>query len=139
MLKPPIPDNTSSAIPQPWEQVLWAMRTRPLMGFAPLVSAVLFAACFPPYNCWPLAFIAFVPLLLATLTAKNSLHARAIGLIFGSIFYTFTLRWLWQIFPWFCLLLWAVLALFPALFTWTVYLAKKRWGTAAALIAAPCF
>ncbi|HIK12025.1 MAG TPA: hypothetical protein IGS52_17495 [Oscillatoriaceae cyanobacterium M33_DOE_052] len=131
MLKLPFLHATSSSVPQPWDKVLRAI--------SPLVGAVLFAACFPPYNCWPLAFIAFVPLLLATLSAKNSLQARAIGLIFGSIFYTFTLRWLWQIFPWFCLLLWAVLALFPALFTWTIYLAKKRWGTAAALIAAPCF
>lgn len=79
---------------------------------APALSAVLFSLCFHPYNIWGLAFVAFVPLLLATVTSKNSLQARGNGFVFGVLFYSFTLRWFWDILPWFCILLWGILAIF---------------------------
>ncbi len=50
---------------------------------APIRSAAIFAFCFPPYNIYPLAFVAFMPLLFVTLTAKNSWQARAVGFVFG--------------------------------------------------------
>lgn len=104
---------------------------------SPIISATLFAFCFPPYNIYPLAFFAFVPLLFATLTAKNAWQARAVGFIFGCLVYSFTLHWMWNIFPWFTIILWAILALFPALFTFTIFLIKKRWGLTISLTTAP--
>ncbi len=104
---------------------------------APIISAVIFAFCFPPYNIYPLAFVAFTPLLFVTLTAKNSWQARAIGFVFGCLVYSFTLHWMWNIFPWFTIILWAILALFPAIFTLTLFLLKQRWGIVTSLITAP--
>ena len=103
----------------------------------PMISAILFAFCFPPYNVFPVAFIAFVPLLIATLTAKKSLHARGGGFIFGFLFYSWSLRWLWNIFPGFSILLWIAIALFPALFAWGLFLLKQRFNRAIALSFAP--
>ncbi|MGB3510167.1 MAG: nitrilase-related carbon-nitrogen hydrolase [Microcoleaceae cyanobacterium] len=104
---------------------------------APIISAGLFAFCFPPDNIYPLAFIAFTPLLFATLTAKNSWQARTVGFVFGCLVYSSTLRWMWNIFPWFTIILWAILALFPAIFTFTLFLIKRKWGLGIALITAP--
>ncbi|MGK7919761.1 MAG: apolipoprotein N-acyltransferase [Trichodesmium sp.] len=104
---------------------------------APIISAAIFAFCFPPYNIYPLAFFAFTPLLFATLTAKNSWQARAVGFIFGCLVYSFTLHWMWNIFPWFTIILWGILALFPAIFTFTIFLIKKRLGIVTSLITAP--
>ncbi len=109
-----------------WRQVIF-----------PIISAILFAFCFPPYNVWPIAFIAFVPLLIATLTAKKSLLARGGGFIFGFVFYSLSWRWLWNIFPGFSILLWMAIALFPALFVWGLFLVKRRLNRAIALSFAP--
>jgi apolipoprotein N-acyltransferase len=103
----------------------------------PIISAVLFAFCFPPYNVWQVAFIAFIPLLITTLTAKKSLLARGGGFIFGFLFYGFSLRWLWNIFPGFSILLRIALALFPGLFAWGLFLLKRRFNRAIALSFAP--
>ena len=104
---------------------------------APIISALIFAFCFPPYNIYPLAFIAFIPLLFATLTAKNSGQARIVGFVFGCLVYSFTLHWMWNIFPWFTIILWGILALFPAIFTLTLFLLKQRWGIVTSLTTAP--
>ncbi len=107
---------------------------------APIISAALFTVCFPPFNFWPVAFFALVPCLLAILTAKNSLQARASGFAFGFLFYGFALHWLWNVFPefpWFAILLWAILALFTALFALAIFLVKKRFGLAISLTAGP--
>lgn len=109
-----------------WGQLIW-----------PIISALLFAFCFPPFNVWPLAFIAFIPLLIASLRAKKSFIARGGGFIFGFVFFSLTLRWLWRIFPGFSILLWVAIALFPALFTWALFLLKKRFNQAIALGFAP--
>lgn len=103
----------------------------------PIISALLFAFCFPPDNVFPLAFIAFVPLLIASLTAKKYFMARAGGFIFGFLFYSLSLRWLWNIFPGFSVLLWIAIALFPALFSWALFLLKRRFNRAFALLFAP--
>ncbi|MDJ0510686.1 MAG: hypothetical protein QNJ64_15740 [Crocosphaera sp.] len=104
---------------------------------APILSALVFAFCFPPYNIYPLAFVAFTPLLFATLRAKNSWQARTVGFVFGFLVYSFTLHWMWNIFPWFTIILWGILALFPAIFKLTLFLLKQRWGIVTSLITAP--
>ena len=53
------------------------------------------------------------------------------------LFYSLTLHWFWNIFPWFCIALWMILAVFTALFTWAVFLVGKRFGQAIALISNP--
>ena len=61
-------------------------------------SGVLASLAFPPYELWPFAWIALVPLCIA-LRRTHAVRASGwLALLFGIVFFSLTLRWLSAIF-----------------------------------------
>lgn len=90
---------------------------------AAVVSAVLLALAFPPVGWWPLAWIAFVPLLLMP-TPRSLVQRFVTGYLFGYLFYAFSLQWLNEVGFGAGYLLALPCALFPMLW----YLLYSAWG-----------
>ena len=80
-----------------------------------VVSAVLMAGAFAPFNYHWLVWVGFVPLLFA-LRGASARHAAAYGGLFGLAFFALTVHWLWNLFGMFCASLFVISAIFPALF-----------------------
>ena len=88
-----------------------------------LFAGVLLALCFPPAGlCWLMPF-AIMGLLgaIRTLTPRLAFYT---GLTFGIGFFTVALPWLWNLFGTGSIGLWAICALYPALFS-----AGVAWAT----------
>lgn len=78
-------------------------------------SAILVPLCFPPFGCWPLVLLIF-PLLLFATTNTTPRRAFYLGILHGLIGYGSSLYWLYHIFTVAAFPLYAILALFTALF-----------------------
>ena len=85
-------------------------------------SAAAYALSFPPTGFGPLILVAMAVLMI-TLNDCQSSQAFMLGLGWGVLAFGIGLPWFWNIFNVFCLLLWLILALFPALFA-----AVFAWG-----------
>ncbi|MBL9132929.1 MAG: hypothetical protein JNG86_17100, partial [Verrucomicrobiaceae bacterium] len=90
-----------------------------------IASAVCYALAFPPLGLVPLA-LAGVGGLIWSLAEVTPRGAFARGLLWGLLVFGTGLSWLWNIFHAFCVPLWLLLALFPALFAWLVARARMR-------------
>lgn len=80
-----------------------------------LLSAAILPLCFPPFGWWPLVFLAFPLLFLAT-TGTSPRRAFYLGMLHGMIAYGLTLYWLFYIFASVSIVLFAILAVFTAFF-----------------------
>jgi apolipoprotein N-acyltransferase len=76
-----------------------------------LLSAVLAAGLFPPWEFWPLAFVALVPLLLALRRTVTWRASGYLALLWGVVFQMAALYWMTTIFGAACLPLFVLLAL----------------------------
>lgn len=111
-----------------------------------VASALLLTLAFPDFGAWPLAWVAFVPLLYAVAGAQRAAQSFATGLVAGTIFFYASCHWLaypmihFAGFPApvaYALLLPLAAAggLFPALFAWGLARLCARWGARALLLA----
>ncbi|WP_395735476.1 apolipoprotein N-acyltransferase [Prosthecobacter sp.] len=94
-----------------------------------VASAVAYAFAFPPHGWWPLALLS-VGVLAGLLHGARPMHGLMTGYWWGMIAFGTGLSWLWQLFGPFSLLLWGILAVFPAAFGWLICLAQQRGVTA---------
>src|SRR5262252_8962661 len=98
---------------------------------AAILSGLLYAVCFPPFNLTWLCWIALTPLIAAIwFSGKESRHPwlrnLLLGYIAGMIFFTITFSWLWALGTLFenfwlhglSLLLSIYLAIYFALWAW---------------------
>jgi apolipoprotein N-acyltransferase len=111
------------------------------------LSGLFLAAAFPPIDAWPLAFVALVPLLVAS-RRSHPRRAAGLGFLTGAVFHVILLYWLVIVmtrygglpFPaaaGFLLLLVAYLAAYVALFAGLLAAASARWGAWRALVLSP--
>ena len=103
---------------------------------------------FPDFGLWPLAWVAFVPLLLIIARRPRAPQSFLLGLFAGTVFFYSSCHWLTfpmiryaEIPAWLAniLLLAPALAggLFPALFALALARLCARWGSSALFLAAP--
>ncbi|MDI1314185.1 nitrilase-related carbon-nitrogen hydrolase [Prosthecobacter sp.] len=90
-----------------------------------MVSAVAYAFAFPPFGWWPLALLS-VGVLAGFLHKARPLHGLIAGFWWGMLAFGSGLPWIYEIFGPFSILLWGLLAVFPAMFGWLVCLAQQR-------------
>ncbi|MFZ2279884.1 MAG: nitrilase-related carbon-nitrogen hydrolase [Prosthecobacter sp.] len=92
-----------------------------------MASAVTYAFAFPPYGWWPLAIVS-VAVLNGFLYYNHvsAVHGLMAGFWWGMLAFGTGLSWMWNIFGPLSLLLWGMLAVFPAAFGCVVALAWKR-------------
>ncbi|MDQ3917858.1 MAG: apolipoprotein N-acyltransferase [Acidobacteriota bacterium] len=111
-------------------------------------SALLLTLAFPDFGLWPLAWVAFVPLLLIIARRPRAPQSFLLGLFAGTFFFYSSCHWLTfpmiryaEIPAWLAniLLLLPALAggLFPALFALALARLCARWGSSALFLAAP--
>ena len=93
--------------------------------FLALLSAALCWAAFPPLAWAPAGWVALAPLLLA-LEGATARQGRILGFLFGTAFFAASASWLFGIFAWGSVGLWAFLGLFGSLFGALVALAGDR-------------
>jgi apolipoprotein N-acyltransferase len=101
------------------------------------LSSVLFVLAYPGVGAWPLAFVAFVPVLYATVQlVQRDTQALAVGLCFGALTQAGGYSWLLPTLREFsglpvaaCVLVFALLCLYQggqlALFAWLVYRVRR--------------
>lgn len=90
-----------------------------------MVSAVAYAFAFPPFDWWPLALLS-VGVLAGFLHAARPMHGLIAGFWWGMLAFGTGLSWIYEIFDPFSILLWGLLAVFPALFGWLVCMARQH-------------
>lgn len=92
-----------------------------------MAGAVAYAFAFPPYGWWPLAVVS-VAVLNGFLYYNHvsAVHGLMAGFWWGMLAFGTGLSWMWNIFGPLSLLLWGMLAVFPAAFGWVVALAWQR-------------
>jgi apolipoprotein N-acyltransferase len=111
-----------------------------------IVSAALLIVSFPDFNVWPLAWLALVPLFLLVARSPQPARAFLMGWVFGTVFFYGSCYWLTysmihfgRIQPWlaFPLLLpgAVILGIFPAIFTFALARAIRKWGQSALFLA----
>jgi apolipoprotein N-acyltransferase len=126
----------------------WAAAPTLAETLCALFSALLLTLAFPDFGLWPLAWVAFVPLLLIIARRPRAPQSFLLGLFAGTVFFYSSCHWL--TFPMIryaeipagfanLLLLAPALAggLFPALFALALARLCARWGSAALFLAAP--
>ena len=112
-----------------------------------LLSGVLLFLSFPSFGHPAFAWIALLPLLVATARASSAIQAFRRGLLTGAVHFIGTIYWIPRVLEDFGglspavswgvhLLLVGYLALFPALFAVAIWMLCRRFG-AAAVVAAP--
>jgi apolipoprotein N-acyltransferase len=111
-----------------------------------IASAILLVLSFPDFELWPLAWIGLAPFLVVVAQPLRPLRAFVLGWLWGAIFFYGTCWWLtypmihfahisaWLAYP-LLLLPISVVALFPALFSWSLSRLVGRFGAAAVLVA----
>jgi apolipoprotein N-acyltransferase len=111
-----------------------------------VLSAALLVLSFPDFNLWPLAWVAFVPLLLAIARSGSRGRAFLLGWIAGTLFFYGSCYWLTHamiryggIPAWAAYLLiippTVIAGLFPAICSMVLARALARWGTRALFVA----
>lgn len=90
-----------------------------------MVSAVAYAFAFPPFGWWPLALLS-VGILAGFLYHARPMHGLIAGYWWGMLTFGTGLSWVWDIFGTFSILLWGLLAVFPAGFGWLVCMSQQR-------------
>ncbi len=80
-----------------------------------VLSGLAFAMAFPPVGWRWLVLPALVGLLMA-IHCQHGTRARLLGFLFGYTAFAVGLSWIWNIFGQTSIVLWAVMALFPAAF-----------------------
>ena len=100
-----------------------------------VVSGLLLPLCFPPYGYWPLLLVVH-PLLLIAVDGLRLRPAFYLGMLHGLIGYGLSLYWLFRIFGVVSIALYAITALFVALFcsAWSFVSVSVR-GTLARTLA----
>jgi len=109
-------------------------------------TALLLILSFPNFEFYPLAWIAFVPLLLVVARQPDPKHAFFLGWLAGSVFFYTTCYWLTYsmihygelptVLAYLLLVPAAiVVGLFPGLFAFLLALSLKKWGQWALLLA----
>lgn len=90
---------------------------RPLWARLLLVlsSSILVTLVFPPFHCWQLALVAWIPLLFAVAKTSARMGFR-LGLLAGIATFGGTLIWLWEVFRWPAIGLWLILGCFVGIF-----------------------
>lgn len=83
-----------------------------------VVAAVLTVLAYPPIGWHPLAAVSLIPLMVA-LRGLTPAKAMSLGLLFGILVFVGTLNWLMMVFGPMAILLFLMLALFPAVFAAT--------------------
>jgi apolipoprotein N-acyltransferase len=89
-----------------------------------VASAVGYAFAFPPYGWWPLALS--LGLLVGLLHVARPVHGFFAGFCWGTLAFGTGLSWMWNIFGPLSILLWGILAVFPAVFGWLICMAHQR-------------
>ncbi len=111
-------------------------------------TVVLLVSAFPDFNLWPLAWLGFVPLILAVCRRPHGGRAFLLGWATGTLFFWASCFWVTYsmirygripVFVAYIMLLLAalVLGLFPATCMWTLARSVKRWGVGRALLILP--
>ncbi|WP_395744981.1 apolipoprotein N-acyltransferase [Prosthecobacter sp.] len=90
-----------------------------------IASAAGYACAFPPFGWWPLALLG-VGVLVGFLHTSRPVQGFMAGCGWGMLAFGTGLSWMWHIFGPFSILLWAILAFFPALFGWLVCIVRLR-------------
>lgn len=76
-------------------QTLMSRRKRPLSAWASaLLSALILIFAFPNFDLWPLAWVALVPALVATLRGETPRRAFLLWWSFGTVFFYGSCWWL---------------------------------------------
>ncbi|MDQ5836121.1 MAG: apolipoprotein N-acyltransferase [Acidobacteriota bacterium] len=126
----------------------WAAAPTLAETLCALFSALLLTLAFPDFGLWPLAWVAFVPLLLIIARRPRAPQSFLLGLFAGTVFFYSSCHWLTfpmiryaEIPAWLAnlLLLAPALAggLFPALFALALARLCARFGSSALFLAAP--
>ena len=71
-----------------------ALRRRPSVALLQLLSVVLLTVCFPPLDCWYVAYVALVPWVLAVTAAERGRWALVCCYLAGVVFWAINLHWL---------------------------------------------
>jgi len=91
-----------------------------------MVSGLIYALAFPPLG-WRWLVVPAIAGFLISLHGQCATRSRAMGFFFGLAAFGTSLSWLWNIFDSTAIVLWALLALFPAAFAEFQSRASK-WG-----------
>ncbi len=95
---------------------------------ASLVHAGLFALAFPPYNLWPLSYLALIPLALLALRATSRPRAVLSVWLMSTLAWLWVQRWLIEVTGPGYVLLAMVQGAFPAFFVWMLATLRPRGG-----------
>ena len=71
-----------------------ALRRRLSVALLQLLSVVLLTVCFPPLDCWYVAYVALVPWVLAVTGAERGRWAMLCCYLAGVVFWAINLHWL---------------------------------------------
>jgi apolipoprotein N-acyltransferase len=108
-----------------WVFISWRFMEHANRTLLLMASAVAYAFAFPPFGWWPLALLGAAVLSGVSLEAKP-VHGLMAGFGWGMVAFGTGLSWMWNIFGPMSLLLWGILAFFPAVFGWLVAMAGQR-------------
>ncbi|MCE9518816.1 MAG: hypothetical protein K8R87_04540 [Verrucomicrobia bacterium] len=90
------------------------------------LCGLLLVGEFPPFNAYGFLVVPSIAGLLLLLRGMRGRRARMIGFAWGMAAFGGSVSWLWGLFQWFALALFAILALFIALFAWMQSKAEER-------------
>lgn len=101
--------------------------TFPLRCLTAVVSGAAYAGAFPPVG-WRWLIVPAVFGLIHSLRGEHGTRARGLGFLFGLTVFGLSLSWLWNLFGAMAIVLWVVLAAFPALFAHMQGMARYLTG-----------
>lgn len=101
-------------------------KTPPALLLTLAASAIAYPVSFPPVGWIPLAPISVAMLMASLLRDPTPRRGFYVGLAWGMVAFGTGLSWMWRLFGPFAVLLWAVLAFYPAVFGWLVAHAQRR-------------
>lgn len=99
----------------------------PLRCLTSIVSGAAYAAAYPPVG-WRWLVLPAMFGLIHAIRGEHGSRARALGFLFGIAAFGLSLSWLWNLFGATAIVLWIVLAAFPALFAHMQGLARHLIG-----------
>lgn len=94
-----------------------------------VLSGGIATFAFPPFACWPLAFLAW-PLLFLAVRSSGFRAGTRLGVLHGLVLYGLTLSWFWNIFQIMAIVLWVLLAFFTGLAAGLAAWTSQRWPAA---------